>query len=275
MVALFFELGVPIEHSKLEGVSQILTFLDIEVDTASFQLQLLREKILRLQEKLASSIQKWSLTKKELQNLVGLLQFASKVIHPGRPFLRRLYSMQQIGSFPSHHIQLNPPVRADILWWYFFLDKWNGISILWDLHCQSPDVSVHSDTSGSWGCGAYGDSNWLCLKWCLGLQPLPIAIKELIPVILVAVMWGKQWTGKIVLFKVDNMAVVEVINATLCKDLHLVHLIWLLVFCSLPQFLVKTSTELLMNSFKYVESDTVSSSLIKIPPSNTSWSQWL
>ena len=32
------------------------------------------------------------------------------------------------------------------------------------------------------------------------------------------------------LFKVDNTVVVEAINATFCKDLHLMHLIQLLVF---------------------------------------------
>ena len=106
------------------------------------------------------------------------------------------------------------------------MDRWNGISILWDLQRQSADLSVYSDASGSWGCGAYGVS----LKWCSRLQPLPIATKELIPVILAAAMWGKHWTGKIVLFKVDNTAVVEAINATFCKDLHLMHLIRLLVF---------------------------------------------
>ena len=84
--------------------------------------------------------------------------------------------------------------------------------------------------SGSWGCGAYEAPHWLSLKWNTRLQPLPIATKELIPVILAAALWGKHWSGKIVLFKVDNSEAVEAINATFCKDLHLMHLIRLLVF---------------------------------------------
>ena len=230
LVGLFSELGVPLEHSKLEGPSQCLTFLGIEVDTTAFQLRLPRDKMVRLREILTHSAKKRSLTKKELQSLVGLLQFATKVIRPGRPFLRRLYSMQQIGNSPSHHIRLNTPARADILWWHLFMDRWNGISILWDLQQHSVDLSVYSDASGSWGCGAFGAPNWLSLKWCSRLQPLPIATKELIPVILAAAIWGRYWKGKIVLFRVDNMAVVEAINATFCKDQHLMHLIRLLVF---------------------------------------------
>ena len=160
MVALFSELGVPIEHSKLEGPSWSLTFLGIEVDTVSFQLRLPRDKMFRLREALLSCIQRRSLTKKELQSLVGLLQFATKVIRPGRPFLRRLYSKQQISSSTSHRIRLNTPARADIYWWHLFMDRWNGISILWDLQRQSADLSVYSDASGSWGCGAHGTPNW-------------------------------------------------------------------------------------------------------------------
>ena len=41
---------------------------------------------------------------------------------------------------------------------------------------------------------------------------------------------GETLDWQIVLFKVDNTAVVEAINATFCKDLHLMHLIQLLVF---------------------------------------------
>ena len=230
LVASFSELGVPIEPSKLEGPSQCLSFLGKEVDTVTLQLRLPQEKVLKLREKLQSCIHSRSLTKRDLQNLVGMLQFATKVVRPGRPFLRHLYAMQQIGKLPSHYIRLNAPARADILWWYFFMDRWNGISMLWSLKRQSADLSVFSDASGVWGCGAYITSKWFSLKWCSRLQPLPIAIKELIPVVLAAAIWGNHWSGKTVLFKLDNMAVVEAINASFCKDAHLMHLIQILVF---------------------------------------------
>ena len=48
--------------------------------------------------------------------------------------------------------------------------------------------------------------------------------------VLAAAIWGDHWSGKTVLFRVDNMAVVEAINASFCKDAHLMHLIRLLVF---------------------------------------------
>ena len=125
-----------------------------------------------------------------------MLQFATKVVRPGRPFLRCLYAMQEIGKAPSHHIRLNTLARTDILWWYFFMDRWNGISMLWDLQKQTADLSVFSDASGSWGCGAYETTNWFSLKWDSRLQPLPIATKELIPVIIAAAIWGEPLVRK-------------------------------------------------------------------------------
>ena len=54
---------------------------------------------------------------------------------------------------------------------------------------------------------------------------LSIAVKELIPVVLAAALFGHQWAGKVVQFVVDNKAVVDVLNATFCSDTHMMHLI--------------------------------------------------
>ena len=59
---------------------------------------------------------------------------------------------------------------------------------------------------------------------------MSIAVKEMFPVVLAAACFGHQWSGKIVEFVVDNEAVVEVLKATYSKDLHLMHLIRVLIF---------------------------------------------
>ena len=55
LVALFSELGVPLEQSKLERPSQSLTFLGIEINMVSHQLRLPREKILKLKVEVSDS----------------------------------------------------------------------------------------------------------------------------------------------------------------------------------------------------------------------------
>ena len=131
--------------------------------------------------------------------------------------------MQSIGSHPGHHIRLNSTARADIIWWYLFADKWNGISLLWDSHTSRPEFTIYSDASGSWGCGGYWGLRWFQFKWPNHLCALPIAAKELIPVVVAVAIFGHQWKGHLVQFLVDNLAVVHILNSTYSKDSHLMH----------------------------------------------------
>ena len=230
LVDVFSHLGVPLEPDKLEGPATCLTFLGIEVDTITLQIRLPRDKLDRLKEQLGAAVSKRCLAKRDLQSLTGLLQHTTKVVRPGRPFLHRLYALQNVGSRPTHFIRLNQAARADITWWFLFVERWNGLSIAWDLKQRSLDFTVFSDASGLWGCGAYSASHWFQLEWPPQVTELPIATKELFLVVIAAALFGKLWSGHLVEFKVDNLAIVQVIQATYCKDPHLMHLIRLLVF---------------------------------------------
>ena len=230
LLSLFDSLGVPVEPSKLEGPSPCLTFLGIEVDAEAFQLRLPRAKLTELLVYLRRYAYHRSVTKHALEQLTGLLQFASKVVRPGRPFVRRLYTLQGVGSRPDHLVRLNNSAIADITWWLLFSEQWNGVSLLWDLGLTRVDISIYTDASGSWGCGAVQNRLWLQLKWSPRLYHLNIAVKELIPVVLVAATFGTSWSGKMIQFVVDNEAVVSVLNSTTSKDIHMMHLIRLLVF---------------------------------------------
>ena len=73
---------------------------------------------------------------------------------------------------------------------------------------------------------------WFQLQWSVGLNPISIAVKEVLPVALAAAMFGHLRMGKVIVIQsvVDNMAVVDVIKASHSNDLHMMHLIQLLVF---------------------------------------------
>jgi len=73
-------LGVPLEMPKLEGPATYLTFLGIEVDTISMQLRLPANKLSNLKLTLSHCLCLRIITKRVLQSLTGLLQFATKVI---------------------------------------------------------------------------------------------------------------------------------------------------------------------------------------------------
>ena len=227
-------LGIPLEPSKLEGPSSCLTFLGIEVDTQALQLRLPVEKLDRLKEVLDTVGGKRSLTLLELQSLVGLLQHASKVVRPGRSFMRRLHALLSLrGGTPraqNHFIRLNGAARADILWWSTFIREWNGVSMMWAINCQAPEIQVVSDASGSWGCGAHWLPHWFYFEWTPCLKSKSIQVQELFPVVVAAGIFGRLWKGKTVQFIVDNKSVVDILNSGYSKEAHLMHMIRVLVF---------------------------------------------
>ena len=226
-------LGIPSEPSKLEGPATCLTFLGIEIDTVALEMRLPADKLGRLKSILAATLGKKAVTKRELQSLVRLLQHATKVVKPGRSFLRRLHALLALvgaDRAPNHFIRLNQPARADILWWHIFVENWNGVSLLWNQRKESPDVIVGSDASGNWGCGAFWLPHWFQIPWSVRFQHFSIQVKEMIPAVVAAAIYGKAWTGKMVEFKIDNQAVVDILMSGYSREPHLMHLMRLMVF---------------------------------------------
>ena len=87
------ELGIPIAEEKVEGPGTCLTFLGIDIDTERWQLRLLGEKLQRVRILVSSWRRKKGCTKRELLSLIGMLQHASKVVHPGHSFLYRMIDL--------------------------------------------------------------------------------------------------------------------------------------------------------------------------------------
>ena len=213
-------LGLPLKVEKCEGPSTCLIFLGIELDTVKFELRLPAQKLKRLQ----STLQRWChlkcCTKRDLESLVGQLHDASIVVRPGRTFIRRLIDLLK----SAHHrpargfIRLNIEARSDILWWAQFITHWNGLSMMQKARRSNPDVILTSDASGSWGCGAFYADSWFQLQWPAALLDSHITVKELLPIVIAAGIWGAQWANKFVLCRCDNEAVVHIINTGTSKD---------------------------------------------------------
>ena len=222
LVDTWEEPGIPLEPSKLEGPATCMTFLGIEVDTVALQLRLPMEKLSHLKAILQSTLEKRAFKKRDLQSLVGLLQHATKVVWPGRSFLRRLHALlADVGADrdANHWIRPNRAAKADIVSWHTFVSSWNGVSMLWDQEKAAPAIRVVSDASGSWGCGAYWLPLWFQIQWPHRLQPCSIQVKELIPVVVAAALYGKKWEGKVVEFVIDNQAVVEIVTRIYFKNM--------------------------------------------------------
>lgn len=228
IVRIFRMLGIPIASQKTEGPTTALGFLGILIDTRVFELRIPAEKLQRLKQLLQRWSRRTSCTRKDLESLLGHLSHAATVVTQGRTFLRQLFHLLSLERAPHHHIRLNAGARADLLWWTTFLQDWNGTSFF---HTAAPSIEVVSDASGSYGCGAFSSAHgWFQLKWPEDWNPLGIAAKELVPVVIAAALWGHHWKRTCVCFRSDNMAVVDVLRSRTSRDRLLMHLLRCLVF---------------------------------------------
>ena len=223
------QLGVPLAPDKKDGPTAVITFLGIIIDTLAGELRLPADKLERLLTVVTAWGSKRCCTKRELESLIGTLQHACKVIKPGRTFLRRAIALLSVAKQSHHHIRLNAEIRSDLLWWKMFASQWNGTAILVDPRITH-DVIVTSDASGSWGCGAWCNSHWFQVEWDSTSIGKGIAVKELVPILIAATIWGAEWKGRKVLSHCDNSAVVAVVKTRSCKDKTLMQLLRCLFF---------------------------------------------
>ena len=227
------ELGVPIAEHKWDGPATcLLVFLGIEINTVAGILRLPSEKLSRLQTLLRKWDSRKTCSRKDLESLIGHLNHACKVVRAGRSFLRRmidlLHSRQHASRKPTM-IRLNTGFRSDLAWWQTFLTSWNGVSML-PPSSLLPTLEMASNASGNWGCGAWHKDRWFQIPWDDRSQHLPIAVKELIPIIVAGAIWGQAWLGHRVHCHCDNQPVVACLRSRTSKHNTLMHLLRTLVF---------------------------------------------
>ena len=216
-------LGVPVAEHKTEGPLACVGFLGILIDSTNFELRLPPEKVGRLRTLLEIWQAKKSCKRKELESFLGHLSHAASVIRPGRTFLCHLFSLLRQVRGPEHYVRLNATARADIAWWWCFLHTWNGTSFF---PLPDPLTHVHSDASGSFGCGALVEGlGWFQIRWPDDWQDQEITFKELVPVVAAAAVWGPGWAGQHIQFHSDNLAVVTILNTRTARTPPLVHLL--------------------------------------------------
>lgn len=130
------------------------------------------------------------------------------------------------------HVQLSK-FKLDLAWLKNYLVGWNGISLMRLLAKESTQITVTTDTSGSWGCGGYlsPGGEWFFWQWEDGIKFESIVVKELFPILLAAASFGNQWQGSTVLSRCDTiMAVVVVLRSRYASDKRLMHSLRVLFF---------------------------------------------
>lgn len=214
------DINVPLSCEKTVGPSQVLPFLGLEMDTSTETLSLPLDKLEKCRTWIRWMRERRKCQLKDMQALLGLLQFACAVIIPGRAFLSHMYRLTAGASKPYHYITLNTEAHKDLLLWLQFLEHHNGKSFYRTERFRfEPTCNIFTDACTSLGCGALFRNKWFSLAW-----PSPwyhqqsITLLELIPIVLAVECWGMLLRNQCLVIHTDHIALESIITNQSCKS---------------------------------------------------------
>jgi hypothetical protein len=114
---------------KTQAPTTSIVIYGIEVDSTKMECRLPLDRIQKISDQLNSFKRRKKVTLREMQSLIGLLNFACSVVVPGRTFLRRLINLTCGITNPKFYIRLNKAARADLDTWALFISQFNGKSV--------------------------------------------------------------------------------------------------------------------------------------------------
>ena len=212
-IKLLTELGFNINWEKAVTPTQRLTFLGIEIDTVLRQLCLPDSKLCELRQLLSDTLLKRSITKRELQSLVGKLNFAARVLFGGRTFLWRIIDVTNTLLRPHHHVRINTSLRADLLWWASFLSVFNGKAFF--VASTPTALEEFSTNACPIGGGGFFQGDWFYTHWATDhpdLTDTHINLKETFTVFLALHRWKWYLRDKWIVVHTDNHTTISALN---------------------------------------------------------------
>ena len=204
------------------------------------ELRLPNEKLVELKHTLELFVQSKKVTLRQLQSLIGLLNFACQVVSPGRAFCRRLIDATCNIRKPHHRIRVSKSMREDIKVWLTFLSEYNGVTVITDNAWASNEtLELFTDSAGGQnrGFGIYFQGKWAQKCWPKLWEEMgilkDITFLELFPVVVALCIWGEQLKNKKIIFNIDNQSVVHIINKKSSKSVRVMSLVRHLVLSTL------------------------------------------
>ncbi len=212
--SLFQLLGVEEAENKAVAPNVCMIFLGIQFNTIDMTMSIDSGRLTQISEELDSWLGKETATRKELESLIGQLNFVAKCVRPSRVFMARLFNC--LSEAPTRgSFFICEDVKLDIEWWAKFLPDFNGVSLIPALEWAEVDAIIESDACLSGG-GAvnYASKEFFSTRFPEHIEEAQLAINELelLTILLALKVWGYSLTGARLQLHCDNIVSVSAMN---------------------------------------------------------------
>lgn len=225
-------IGVPINEEKSVGPTTVLIFLGLEIDSCKVIIRIPLVKIEELKSLLSRYVNKKKITLGDLQSLVGKLCFFGQAIRSSRAFLRRFYDSMSGLEIKFYKLRITQGMREDFLMWLSFLSEFNGLCPISEKDWyENENLQLFTDSAGSaeLGCGCFFNGKWAFFQWpkhwIKDNVMKDITFLEMVPVVLAVYLWAPLLANKRIIFRIDNLALVSIINKQTAKSKRVMKLV--------------------------------------------------
>jgi hypothetical protein len=235
-------LGAPDAADKTEGPSTALTYLGIRIDSAAMSISLDASKLAAILTLLDQWYTRSTCSLRELQSLIGTLQWAAYVVRHGRTFLQHLRDLVTAheGSPDRVTITITHEALEDLRWWQQYVTQWNGVSLLWEQEWmdRSSILQPHTDACVE-GYAAVVGTQWFQGRWTpdqelaardASMNRDSMPWKELFAIVAAAATWGSSWERQKIIFFTDCMPIVQALTKGASRTRRIMQLIRALHF---------------------------------------------
>ena len=125
---LLRDLGLPEAEDKAQEPGTRARWLGIIIDTEEMTLSVPEDKLQQVLQQVQRYVRARTMSKKQLQSVLGHLLHVAKCVPPARIFVSRL--LEALRNARGCYMNVNTQMRADFRWFLEFCSDWNGKSYI-------------------------------------------------------------------------------------------------------------------------------------------------
>lgn len=142
VLELLQALGLPVAEDKIQAPSSVVEWLGININARDMTLSIPVKKINETLEVIKKYKARRSMSKRELQSVIGKLVHVAKCVPPARLFISRL--LEALRDAKKKYIKVSGDMKQDLDWFLNFCREWNGVHLITS---SKPTTTITVDAS--------------------------------------------------------------------------------------------------------------------------------